>query len=66
MNKVYTSVSLAFSALKWVHDIILHSVHGNPVDTAFPLNIVEANKHMFRAVTSHKKSLKTPDIIYCI
>ena len=37
----YAVLSLAFSALKWVHDIIPHGPLGNPVDTTLSRNIIE-------------------------
>ena len=39
---MYAVLSLASSALKWVHDIIPHGPLGNPVDTTLYYNIIES------------------------
>ena len=61
----YAVLSLAFSALKWVHDIIPHGPLGNPVDTTLSRNIIEASKRLFNR-SINKKEPVTPDMIYCI
>ena len=61
----YAVLSLAFSALKWVHDIILQGPLGNTVDTTFSRNIIEASKRLF-GTPIKKKEPVTPDMIYCI
>ena len=63
----YAVLSLAFSALKWVHDIIPHGPLGNPVDTTLSRNIIEASKRLFTNSRSiNKKEPVTPDMIYRI
>ena len=61
----YAVLSLAFSALKWVHDIIPHGPLGNPVDTTLSRNIIEASKRLFSR-SINKKEPVTPDMIYRI
>ena len=61
----YTVLSSSFSALKWVHDIILHGPLGNPVDTTLSRNIIEASKRLFSRPINKKEPV-TPDMIYRI
>ena len=61
----YAVLSLAFSALKWVHDVIPHGPLGNPVDTTLSRNIIEASKRLFSRPINKKEPV-TPDMIYRI
>ena len=40
----YTAVLLAFSAIKWVHSLLLTNGNGNPAVTTLSTNIVEASE----------------------
>ena len=64
-KKSYAVLSLAFSALKWVHDIIPHSPLDNPVDTALSRNIIESSKRLFGRPIKKKETV-TSDMIYRI
>lgn len=61
----YAVLSLAFSALKWVHNIIPHGPLGNPVDTTLSRNIIEASKRLFSRPINKKEPV-TPDMIHRI
>lgn len=52
----YAVLSLAFSALKWVHDVIPHGPLGNPVIPAF-LAILLSLASVYSVDSSRKKSL---------
>ena len=56
---------MAFSALKWVHDIIPHGPLGIPVHTTLSRNITEASKCLL-STPIKKKEPVTPDMIYRI
>ena len=64
-KKSYAVLSLAFSALKWVHDIIPHGPLGNPADTALSRNTIESSKRLF-ASPIRKKVPVTPAMVYRI